>query len=287
MDFDAEDNPPQIKYNDEWLSKLTFEDVVDLASNVTVQQMLERDMFNRRIKEEKPIYLHEFLYPLMQGYDSVAMDVDIELCGMDQTFNALVGRTLLRKYKDKEKFVIAVNLMENPVTGELMSKSKGTGVFLDVTPFDMYGSIMSQPDEMIRVLLINNTRMPIEKVDKIINEENPRDAKMRTAREVTKIFHGEEEANKAQDNFVKLVQNKEAAEDIPQVSLETNRISLMELLKQCLGEDTSNSEIKRLISQNSIKIDGETKNDVGEEIEISEEGNIVKVGKKKWFKIKY
>jgi tyrosyl-tRNA synthetase len=124
-------------------------------------------------------------------------------------------------------------------------------------------------------------------VDKIINEENPRDAKMRTAREVTKIFHGEEEANKAQDNFVKLVQNKEAAEDIPQVSLETNRISLMELLKQCLGEDTSNSEIKRLISQNSIKIDGETKNDVGEEIEISEEGNIVKVGKKKWFKIKY
>ncbi len=285
MDFDAKDNPPRIMYNNDWLAKLSMEEVVNLASNVTVQNMLERDMFEKRMKQEKPIYLHEFLYPLMQGYDSVAMDVDIELCGMDQTFNALVGRTLLRKYKNKEKFVVAINLMENPKTGELMSKSKGIGVFLDSTPFDMYGSIMSQSDEMIKILLINNTRVSLDEIDELINKENPRDVKMRTAWEITKIFHGQEDADKAQENFVKLVQNKEAAEDIPEVFLGKSVISLLELLRQCLEEDVSNSEIKRLIQQNSIKIDGQTRNDPNTEIEISMKGNIVKVGKKKWFKV--
>jgi tyrosyl-tRNA synthetase len=131
MDFDNKENPVVIKYNHDWLSKMNFEDVIKLSSNFTVQQMLERDMFGKRIKENKPIYVHEFFYPLMQGYDSVAMDVDIELCGTDQTFNALVGRTLQKRINNKEKSVIAVTLMENPKTGELMSKSKGTGVFLD------------------------------------------------------------------------------------------------------------------------------------------------------------
>lgn len=137
MDFEATENPPQIVYNSEWLSKLTMEEIINLSSNVTVQQMLERDMFIKRIKREQPIYLNEFLYPIMQGYDSVALDVDAELCGTDQIFNALVGRALLKKFRQKEKFVIAVNLMENPVTRELMSKSRGTGVFLDFDPFNM------------------------------------------------------------------------------------------------------------------------------------------------------
>jgi len=132
MDFEAKENPPKIMYNHDWLSKLNFEDIINLASNFTVQQIIERDMFQKRLKEEKPIYLHEFLYPLMQGYDSVVIDVDVEVCGTDQIFNALAGRTLLKKIKNKDKFVVAVTLMENPKNGELMSKSKGTGVFLDV-----------------------------------------------------------------------------------------------------------------------------------------------------------
>ena len=152
MNFKDKTNPPRILYNSEWLSKLSFKDVVLLASNFTVQQMLARDMFSKRIKEDTPIYLHEFLYPLMQGYDSVAMDVDVELCGTDQTFNALAGRTLVKRLKDKEKFVITVNLMENPKTKELMSKSRGTGVFLSASPNDMFGQIMAQPDEMIEIL---------------------------------------------------------------------------------------------------------------------------------------
>ena len=156
MDFSTKKNPPKIMYNHDWLSKLNFEDVANLASNFTVQQIISRDMFQKRLKEEKPIYLHEFFYPLMQGYDSVAMDVDVEVCGTDQIFNALAGRTLLKKLKNKEKFVVALTLMENPKTGELMSKSKGTGVFLGGTAENMFGQIMSQPDEMMEILFINN-----------------------------------------------------------------------------------------------------------------------------------
>lgn len=285
MDFDAKENPPRIMYNSKWLADLSMEDVVNLASNITVQRMLERDMFEKRTKEEKPIYIHEFMYPLMQGYDSVAMDVDVELCGTDQIFNALVGRTLLNRYNQKDKIIAAVNLMENPKTGELMSKSKGTGVFLDSTPFDMYGSIMAQPDEMIEILLINNTRIPLKEVEKILREKNPRDAKMATAWEITRIFHGEDKANEAQGQFVKLVQNKEGAENVPEVKAIRSSMVLFDLLRQCLEKKVSNSEIKRLIGQNSVKIDGELKNDPSEEINIPEKGVLVKVGKKKWFKV--
>ncbi|MEK7553013.1 MAG: tyrosine--tRNA ligase, partial [Patescibacteria group bacterium] len=144
LNFADPDNPPRLLYNSQWLSRLTFEEIISLAANFTVQQMLERDMFEQRLERQQPIHLHEFLYPLMQGYDSVAMDVDIELCGTDQTFNALAGRTLMKRLKNKEKFVVAVNLMENPKTKELMSKSRGTGVFLNATPSDMYGQIMKQ-----------------------------------------------------------------------------------------------------------------------------------------------
>lgn len=284
MDFDAEDNPPRIVFNSEWLSDLTMQEVVELASNMTVQRMLERDMFVKRMEAEQPIHLHEFLYPLMQGYDSVALDVDAEMCGTDQTFNALVGRTLLHKLRDKEKFVVTVNLMENPKTGELMSKSRGTGVFLDSGPFDMFGAIMQQPDEMIRPILVNNTRIPLDEVDRILASENPRDAKMRTAFEVTRIFHGEEQATAAQEKFVTLVQKKETTEDLPRITVEQQKLSLAQLVKYCLGSEASNSEVRRLIKQGAVKVDGTQLNDGDVEVEIPEQGVTVKVGKKRWFK---
>lgn len=285
MNFGTVKNPPRIVYNNEWLSKLTMEDVVNLASTVTVQQMLERDMFAKRIKEEKPIYLHEFMYPLMQGYDSVALDVDAELCGTDQTFNALVGRTLLKKLKQKDKFIVTVNLMENPITHELMSKSRGTGIFLDLDPFNMYGAIMSQPDEMIKIFLINNTRVPLNEISSIINMGNPRDAKMKTALEITKIFHGEIKANEAQDNFIKLVQRKESADNIPEIKVGVPAISLYELLKLCLSAEISGSEIQRLLIQNAVKIDGNIVTESKSIINIPESGLELKIGKKKWFRV--
>ena len=189
--IDDKENPVKIVYNHDWLSKLTFEDVIDIASNFTVQRMLERDMFEKRLKEEKPIYLHEFFYPLMQGYDSVALDVDIEMCGSDQKFNALAGRTLLKKYKNKEKFVFITTLLENPKTGEkMMSKSLGTGVFIDWDANKMFGSIMAQPDENMNQLFIDTTFLSLEEIDEVMKSENPRDAKMKLAWEIVKIYHG-------------------------------------------------------------------------------------------------
>lgn len=284
MDFTATENPPQVKFNGDWLAKLTMENVVNLTSMVTVQRMLERDMFEKRLREEKPIHLHEFLYPLMQGFDSVAMEVDAELCGTDQTFNALMGRTLLKNLKGKDKFVITVNLMENPKTGELMSKSRGTGVFLNTSAFDKFGAIMAQPDEMIELFLINNTRIELTEIATIMEMANPRDAKMRAALEVTRIFHGDAAAEEAQNRFVQLVQLRGVAENVPELLVENNS-TLFTILRKALESTVSNREIYRLIDQGSIRVNDEKLMDRDQIISILPDGINLKVGKKRWFKV--
>lgn len=286
MDFGDKKNPPKIVYNHDWLAKLTMEDVVNLASNVTVQQMLERDMFVKRMEEKKPIFLHEFLYPIMQGYDSVAMEVDVELCGTDQIFNALVGRTLLKKLKDKDKFVVAVNLMENPVTGELMSKSRGTGVFLNSSPADMFGAIMSQPDEMIKIFLINNTRIPLGEVEKIAKMENPKDAKMLTALEITKIFHGEAEAQKAKEYFVNTFSKRETPEEISELKVEKEKIAITEFLVLA-GLANSKGDARRKIEQGGVALNGKKVIDWQLVLDKENDGAVLKVGKFGFVKIKF
>ncbi len=255
MDFNNSENPPKIMYNHEWLSKLNLEDLINLASNFTVQQMISRDMFQKRLKKEKPIYLHEFFYPLMQGYDSVAIDTDVEICGTDQIFNALAGRTLLKKLTGKDKYVVAVTLMENPKTGELMSKSKGTGVFLDVSGDDMYGQIMAQSDEMIKILFINNTYLSLEEIENLIKFNNPRDVKMRLAFEITKIFHEEKGAKKAEQRFIKVIQQKQFPDKMPEIEINESKINIVEILLKT-GLVKSKTDARRLISQRAIKIDG-------------------------------
>ncbi len=183
INFTDTDNPVSILYNHDWLSKMNFEDVIELASYFTVQQMLERDMFEKRINENKPIHIHEFFYPLMQGYDSVVMDVDVELCGNDQKFNALCGRTLQRKINNKEKFVFITTLLENPKTGEkMMSKSLGTGVFLDFSPDQMFGGVMAQPDENMKQLFIDCTHLSLNKIGDILNSSDYKTQKLQLAR---------------------------------------------------------------------------------------------------------
>jgi tyrosyl-tRNA synthetase len=284
INFSTKENPARVLYNSEWLAKLSMEEVLKIASYTTVQKMLERDMFEKRIKNNKPIYLHEFLYPLMQGYDSVAMEVDVELCGTDQIFNALVGRTLIKRMKNKNKFVVAVNLMENPVTGELMSKSNGTGIFLNFSSIEMYGGIMSQADEMIEIFLVNNTRLSLKEIKKIISAENPRDAKMRAAWEIVKIFHGEAQANLAQEDFINKFQKNNIPENILEVKIAKEKVSVFDLAKACL-KDKSNSSIRILINQGAVKINNESKNNLEEEINLTDSGLVVKIGKKNWFKI--
>lgn len=280
FNFDDEENPPRVLYNSAWLAKLSLEEIVSLASNFTVQQMIERDMFEKRWKQGSPIYLHEFLYPLMQGYDSVAMNVDIELCGTDQIFNALAGRTLLKRLRNKEKFVIALNLLANPQTGQLMSKSAGTGVFLSATPGEMYGAIMAQPDEMIELFLINNTRVPLVEITKIL-ASGPRLAKARAALEIVKLFYGEERAIKAQDDFEQTFSRGGLPDDLLVVNLAPG-VALVDVLRE---HDliASKTEWRRLV------LGGAVGNEKGEKI-IDPEFNlretmVLKIGKRRFVKV--
>lgn len=288
VDFNSE-NPPKIVYNSKWLSKLSFEDVVNLSANFTVQQMIERDMFDKRLKENKPIYMHEFFYPLMQGYDSVHLDVDIEIGGNDQTFNMLAGRTLLDKIKGKEKVVIATTLLENPKTGKkLMSKSEGNYVGLNDTPNEMFGKVLALPDEVIIPMFLDTTLVGINRVmqikaDLMSGKMNPKDAKMMLAKEIVSIYHGAKEADGAEENFVKTFQNKEGIPD----DTEKVRVESGKLLSDLLVEKQivpSKTEFRRLVDAGAIKFAGgeEKISDPNYKIENSIQ---LKIGKKKFIKI--
>jgi tyrosyl-tRNA synthetase len=275
---DAE-NPALIKYNSEWLSKLTMADIIELSSHFTVQQMLERDMFEKRFEAETPIHLHEFLYPLLQGYDSVAMDVDVELCGTDQIFNALAGRTLLKRIKNKDKFVIALNLVANPVTGELMSKSNGTGVFIDQSPAQLFGAIMALPDAMIEPLFMNCTRIPLSEKDSLL-AKGPRDAKAHIAVDIVKRLHGAEAAHSAEEAFINTFSKKGVPDDVEEVHFEQGS-SLAEVLIKA-GVVESKTEWRRLV------LDGAVKNDDTKIIDPNftpTSTMILKVGKRRFVKI--
>lgn len=201
INLDDRENPVKIMYNHDWFSKMDNKKALELAGDFTVQQMLERDMFERRINENKPIYLHELFYPIMQGWDSVEMDVDVEMCGNDQKFNALVGRYLQGKYRNKEKFVFITTLLENPITKEkMMSKSMGTGVFLDFSAEKMLEGIMNQADENIYQLFIDCTYLPVKEIDNIRTklekkEVDSYEIKKKLALEIVSIYHGSEKVN--------------------------------------------------------------------------------------------
>lgn len=248
IDITNKKNPVKIKYNHDWLSKLSFEDVLNLSSHFTVQQMIERDMFQKRIHENKPLYMHELFYPLMQGYDSVAMNVDMEVCGSDQKFNALAGRTLLRKLKDREKFVFITTLLENPKTGEkMMSKSQGTGVFLDFDAVSMYGALMAQPDENMRQLFVDCTKLELMHIENLFKEvTNPRDLKMKLAYEITQMYHGEKGAQKGEQHFVETFQKKGIPDEVIEIRPDYS-LSLI-----TAGVVSSKTELRRLFSDGSI-----------------------------------
>lgn len=284
IDFNDPVNPARVVFNGDWLNKLSMRDLIELASNTTVQHMLERDMFQRRLQQNRSIHLHEFLYPIFQGFDTVALDADVEMCGVDQTFNALMGRMLLKKLKNKDKFIICNNLMENPVTGELMSKSRGTGVFLNTDANTMFGQIMAQPDEMIRILLINNTRVPLAEIDALDIANNPMNAKLFTAEQIVAIFHGADAAAAACVHFRDTFSNKVFPENAPVVSAGVDSLSATDVLK--LGmPDTSNSELRRLITQGAVSINDERVTG-GPQVFGTAMPLCVRVGKKTFFKVK-
>lgn len=278
-------NPAQIKFNSKWLGKMNFGEVLSLASKMTVQQMLERDMFEKRIEEGKPVYIHEFLYPLMQGYDSVAMAVDGEVGGNDQTFNMLTGRTLTKEILGTEKFVVSAKLLVDP-TGKKMGKTEGNMVALSDTPEDMFGKIMSWPDSVIGTALEICTTVPIQKIneqmDTITHGGNPRDVKLFLAQSITTLLKGEKMAAQAREAFQNTFQKKEIPENIPTVSFTGNLLDTLLIAKVV----SSKGEARRLLASGAVSV-LETQEKIAEGYIPQESIETLRIGKHRFIKVVY
>lgn len=270
------DNKAQVKFNSKWLAKMKFEDVLNLASKMTVEQMLKRDMFARRSEEGKPIFIHEFLYPLMQGYDSVAMDIDVEIGGNDQMFNMLTGRNLCFQILNKDKSVITMKLLEDN-TGKKMGKTEGNMITFEDSSFDMFGKVMSWNDSLIDKGFELCTDADISLIDKDIN---PRDKKMRLAYEIIKIYHGEKKAKEAEENFINTFAKKGVPENVEEIKGEG---LLMPILLEAKLAD-SNSEIRRLFEAGAITDMTENKKMTSTEQVIK--NHVYKIGKHRFIRIK-
>ena len=273
----------KIVYNGDWLDALSYSDIVKLMANVTVQQLMERDMFQDRLKAGKPIHGHEIMYPLLQGYDSVAMEVDLEMGGTDQTFNMLMGRTLLRQYKQKEKWVMA-NPIINGTDGRKMSKSYDNYVALDEAPNDMFGKIMSMKDEEMATYFEIFTEVDMEASKKLI-KDSPRDAKVKLARHIVTWLHSEADAESAYQDFVTKFVKHEVPEDIPEFQVGTDTIGILDLITKICGFAKSNGEARRMVEQGGVSLDGEKIEDPKFEVQLASTAQILKVGKRKFGKV--
>lgn len=266
-------NPAKLMYNSEWLNKLSFSEVARLASLTTYAQVVERDMFQKRMKEGKDLYLSEFLYPLMQGYDSVVMNVDLEVGGSDQIFNMLMGRTLMKKISGKEKYVLTTKLLVDKA-GKKVGKTTGNALFLDSTPENFFAGIMSFPDEVIELGFELLTEVNLEGLTEKVKTD-PMAEKKRLAFEIVKMLWGEEIAAKARNSFEKTFQEKK-----PEFSKEIEPKGT--LVATIAGEVGSMSEAKRLIIQGAVDVSGTTVTDPTFEVKGGEE---IKIGKKQFVKI--
>jgi tyrosyl-tRNA synthetase len=289
LDFESKANPIEFRFNAEWLGRLTFTDVIDLASNFTVQQMIERDTFQKRLSDQKPLFVHEFFYPLMQGYDSVMLEADVEIGGTDQTFNMLAGRTLVKRYQDREKFVITTTLLENPATGEkLMSKSLGTGIGLNEAPNEMYAKVMALPDEAIIQVFIDCTVLPLADIDilktALVNGENPRNVKMSLAREIVATYHSDKLATEAERIWTSQVSAGERPEELEIKQVNDPDASMVDVLIE-VGFATSKMEAKRLIEQHGVRLNDSVYEDLSDARPFMN-GDIIQVGKRRFVQLK-
>lgn len=282
-----------VRFNSEWLSKLGFEDVIKLAAKSTVARMLERDEFQNRFQAHESIGVHELFYPLMQGYDSVEIKSDVELGGTDQRFNILMGRNLQKDYGQESQVAMFMPILEGLDGVEKMSKSLGNYIGIDEESKDIYGKAMSLPDNlMVRYYELVTDIHPdeIERIreDLKFGRVNPRDIKMRLAREITTLYHGADAASQAEENFRQIFQRREMPEDIaefsiPQSLFSEGGVDLVKLIVSA-GFSPSTSEARRLITQGAVKINGSKVN-----MFITENlknGDILQVGKIKFAKLR-
>ncbi len=271
----------KIRYNGDWLLKLRYKDIVKIASNISAAKLFQRDMFQRRLKMGQTVWAHEILYPLFQGYDSVFLNVDLEIGGTDQTFNMLIGRELLAKMKKKEKFVLTCPMILG-TDGRQMSKTSGNCVWLEDDPDQMYGKIMSIPDRLIPSYLELLTTLSLKEI-KEIKKAKAREAKARLAREIVNYYHGKDAGRKAQEEFEKIFRKRELPSKMPEVKISAGRMNILELLvktRLC----SSKSQAKRLILQRGIKIDGKIQEDWRKVLQIKK-GMLLQKGRRNFLRI--
>ncbi|HEY9062017.1 MAG TPA: tyrosine--tRNA ligase [Pseudobacteroides sp.] len=284
-----------VRFNSEWLAPLNFADVIKLAAKYTVARMLEREDFKKRFTTNLPISIHEFFYPLMQGYDSVELGADVELGGTDQKFNILMGRTLQKEYgKTDVQIGLFMPILEGTDGIKKMSKSLGNYIGINEEPNDIYGKTMSIPDELIiryyeLVTDVHPDEIESMKQQMKDNAVNPRDLKMKLAREVVELYHGKEASLKAEEHFKSVFQKGAVPEDIEEVTVNSSELTDGKIwapkLLTITGLAPSNSEARRLITQGSLKINEVKFDQANADIEIKD-GDVIQVGKRKFAKLK-
>ncbi|HEX9746931.1 MAG TPA: tyrosine--tRNA ligase [Methylomirabilota bacterium] len=272
----------QVRFNSEWLGPLTFEHIIRETAHLTVARILQREDFATRHAAGRPISLHEFLYPLAQGYDSVALGADVELGGTDQTFNLLVGRDLQRAHGQEAQVALTVPILEGLDGVQKMSKSLGNYVGITEPPADIYGKLMSVSDALMFRYLELVTRMPEDEIVEL-RRLHPMEAKKRLARTVTAMYHGEAAAAAAEAGFAKVVQGREVPENIDIVSMATpyDGEPAWKVVVWS-GTVASNSEARRLIQQGAVEVDGSRVTDPNQKVPVSGESRLLQVGKRKF-----
>jgi len=288
-------NPEKTKvvFNSHWLGKLSFSEVLKLCSKYTVARMLERDDFSTRYKEGKPIGIHEFMYPLMQGYDSVAMQADIELGGTDQKFNLLVGRDIQREFNQEPQVIITLPLLEGTDGVEKMSKSLNNYIGINESPQEMYGKAMSVPDSLMTRYFELVTDVSLDEINKIktgleYNDLHPRNVKKRLAREIVKLYHGQSAAITAEEEFEKVFKNKLYPKEIKKLEikkdvLKDGKIGIVNLVKDS-GILGSTGEAIRMVRQGGVRVNGEKISDPHIDLTV-EDGMIIKIGRLNFIKL--
>ena len=280
----------EIRYNSEWLDEMTFSDVIELAAQQTVAQMLERDDFKQRYDAGKPISIHEFLYPLAQAQDSVHIGADVELGGTDQRFNLLLARRIQEANGQDSQVCMMLPLLEGTDGSDKMSKSLDNAIGLTEAPEDMYGKTMSVPDDLIYRYVELATDIPTEQLPKVkqFAESNPRQAKAQLARRIVEMYHGEEAATAAEEHFEKTVVKGDVPDELPEYSPDAEagqEVGLLNLMRHA-GLTDSNSEGRRMIKQGAVTIDDEKVTDTGRYIDVHEEAPFVlRVGKRRFARI--
>jgi tyrosyl-tRNA synthetase len=275
----------ELRYNSEWLAKLTPRELDKLADLFSVQQMIARRNFKERWEKGEEISIRELHYPLYQGYDSVAVKADVEIGGSDQLFNLLAGRKIQEAYNQSPQDILTTKMILG-TDGRKMSTSWGNVINIIDEPEDMYGKVMSIIDELIIDYFTLCTRLPLEKIEEFERElksgKNPRDIKMILAYEIVKLYHGEEKAKEAQKNFVKIFQKKEAPEEIPTKKVRST--VLFEILVET-GLASTKSEARRLIEQGGIKVDNKVIKDIYFKPKIAKKGVLIQKGKRFFIKV--